>query len=545
MWLALTAGMAMVALAPASAAPCVPDQPGLAFRNLPAPGSTTDRAIVHTRIAGRDYGIPKNYFRHPQIGCGVEQDGMLLRVLLPDLLPYSREIAAEFDTAPGWSRRMSILAKRQAKRVALEQVIAISTRGDPGERNFDPSLGLHFVPALRHGRVDRVYLTTEDTKITVVIGCDATIPDSSFIPPTSPACAHHFEHGGLRVKAMYSRTFASQWREIETSIKALLERFGRAPEAASPGAENGLAAFGRWSRIALAIEADLMTVYKEAGTMDVLAARALDHAVSAATVRRQAAHKMARLQQSLADVSARLSQLRALATSSEYDQSTAPFLRHLAEFRDQIALALKDSDDAVEAALRGDRAVRSRLRIKRLDRYAALLRSEIAVNALRMIEIGHDHPQRALLDAISFSNEALINLVAVIQDRMRDRTPDPGHRVAFDRAIEQARSAMKTGRRQAEAWGMRLDRDGTIPADQARLLREGMQTYDASFTVEARIAGVLELFARALFDPSGARGDPAKLLERVGPALDDLANERGRLQGERAAVLTRWPSAGP
>jgi len=545
MWLALTAGLAMVPLAPASAAACVPDQRGLAFRNLPAPGRTTDRAIVHTRIAGRDFFIPKNYFRHPQIGCGVEQDAMLLRVLLPDLLPYSSETAAEFDTAPGWGRRMNILATRQTKLVALGKVIDIYTRGDPGERSFDSSLGLHFVPSPRHGRVDRVYLASEGAKIAVVIGCDATIPDPSYTRPRSPACAHHFEHDGLRIEATYSRTFVSQWREIETAIKALLDRFERAPEAASRGAESGLAAFGRWSRIALAIQDDLMTVYKESGTMDVLAAGALEHSISAAAVRRQAAHKMAQLRHSLADASARISQLRALETSSEHRKSTAPFLHHLEGFRDQIALALKDSDNAIEAALRGDHAIRRRLRIKRLDRYAVVLRSEIVANELRMLEIGDDHPQRSLLGAVSATNEALINLVAVIQDRIRDQTPKAGHVSAFERTIEQARAAIDTGRRRADAWVMRLKSEGSIPARQVRLLHEGMQTYDASFTVEERIAGVLEIFARALVDPSGSQGDPAKLLERVGPALDGLTKERDRLQGKRAAVLTRWPSEGP
>ena len=93
---------------------CEPSAAGRAFRNLPAPyAPRANPEIVHTRIGCHDLYVPRNYFRHPQIGCGVEEPGMLLRVLLPDMEGYTAANAREIEGLDerGRGRRMNILVQ--------------------------------------------------------------------------------------------------------------------------------------------------------------------------------------------------------------------------------------------------------------------------------------------------------------------------------------------------------------------------------------------------------------------------------------------------
>jgi hypothetical protein len=97
-----------------SQAGCTPSPAGEAFRHLPAPyAPSTGTEIVHTRIGGHDFFVPRNYFRHPQIGCGVEEKAMLLRVLLPEMEGYTERNAHEIEglDKPGWGRWMNILVE--------------------------------------------------------------------------------------------------------------------------------------------------------------------------------------------------------------------------------------------------------------------------------------------------------------------------------------------------------------------------------------------------------------------------------------------------
>jgi hypothetical protein len=97
-----------------SQAGCAPSPAGEAFRHLPAPyAPSAGTEIVHTRIGGNDFFVPRNYFRHPQIGCGADEPGMLLRVLLPEMEGYTEDNAREIEglDEPGWGRRMNILVE--------------------------------------------------------------------------------------------------------------------------------------------------------------------------------------------------------------------------------------------------------------------------------------------------------------------------------------------------------------------------------------------------------------------------------------------------
>lgn len=116
-WVFLVLMLGNASLGPAEVKPdarCAPSAAGEAFRNLPAPFAPSAAAdIVHIRISGNEFFVPRNYFRHPPIGCGVDEPGMLLRVLLPNMEGYTEQNVREIEglDEPGWGRRMNILVK--------------------------------------------------------------------------------------------------------------------------------------------------------------------------------------------------------------------------------------------------------------------------------------------------------------------------------------------------------------------------------------------------------------------------------------------------
>jgi hypothetical protein len=211
-----------------SQAGCTPSPAGEAFRNLPAPfAPSADTEIVHMRIGGNEFLVPRNYFRHPPIGCGVDEPGMLLRVLLPDMEGYTGENAREIEglDEPGWGRRMNILVETFGQLRGYNRIMfqALSGGVDPTGA-YPRQYGLLYTVSnqVRGGgprsAVD-VFFDRENGEVIRFIVCKgvAAVP--------SPSCQHRFLYGNLRVNAMYNRSRLASWSEIETEVRALLDRF--------------------------------------------------------------------------------------------------------------------------------------------------------------------------------------------------------------------------------------------------------------------------------------------------------------------------------
>lgn len=207
---------------------CEPSAAGRAFRHLPAPYAPgPDTGIVHTRVGGHDFYVPKNYFRHPSIGCGVEESGMLLRVLLPDMEGYSETNAREIEglDKPGWGRKINILVQALDRLRDFARLLADGA---------DPTVSYPTQYGLLHARSNRidgggpstetdVFFQHEDGTVKRFILCDAV----TAVP--YPGCAHQFLYRGLRTQATYSRDYIAQWREVEAKVRSLLDRFGTPP----------------------------------------------------------------------------------------------------------------------------------------------------------------------------------------------------------------------------------------------------------------------------------------------------------------------------
>ena len=179
---------------------CVPNESGRLYKNLPAPwAKTTNSEIVHTRIGGRDFYVPRNYFRHPQIGCGAEEPAMLLRVLLPDLKPYSEEIAAEFEAQRGFGSKLNILLKSHPPTRPLEELVELYIEDGAVEK---PAAATHGLMRGRHRHGDDVFTSRANTSTTRHIRRSRTRPDRGALSKVrehlETSLKYHLDRDSLR-----------------------------------------------------------------------------------------------------------------------------------------------------------------------------------------------------------------------------------------------------------------------------------------------------------------------------------------------------------
>jgi hypothetical protein len=204
-----------------ASADCTPDSRARFARGAPIPPSlTTDTDVVHLRIDGRDFFVPRNFFRYPTIGCGAEESSMLLRVLPPDLMPYSESTKADFENSGGGPRWMNIYIQKIIASVTIRDLIQVYTSGRSHKEQHHPGLDLTVIPAWPNGNA----YVHGNGEITTVIGCDYLPIHPSFNRPF-PMCTHHFDYKGFRVRADYGMPYLSEWTKIESSTRALLDRF--------------------------------------------------------------------------------------------------------------------------------------------------------------------------------------------------------------------------------------------------------------------------------------------------------------------------------
>ena len=200
---------------------CEENELGRVYESLPAPyGPTTEEEIVHTRIGGRNFYVPKNYFRHPQVGCGAEESGMLLRVLLPDLKPYSEETKAEFEAQRGFGLLMNILLSRPSGLIDLDEVAELWVKDTPVE---PPSEATHGLSHAVHQHGDDIFFARIERRVVFIIRC------SPILPGRGSGCLHLFQFREHRLKLTYGRQHLPAWRSIQPSAKSLIESFDRSP----------------------------------------------------------------------------------------------------------------------------------------------------------------------------------------------------------------------------------------------------------------------------------------------------------------------------
>ena len=217
------AGLLHIGSSAVQAKECEENELGRVYENLPAPSApTTEKDIVHTRIGGRDFYVPKNYFRHPQVGCGVEESGMLLRVLLPDLKPFSEETRRVFETQPGAGDKMNILLTSEPPIIAFDKMVADFLEESSIKPPTDESYGL-WSGQRKLPRYDS-FFSRKGERVVRFIRCPPIRPNRGSV------CSHRFRYLGHDVAISYDRKHLPKWRSIQASVEQLIGSLSRPPE---------------------------------------------------------------------------------------------------------------------------------------------------------------------------------------------------------------------------------------------------------------------------------------------------------------------------
>src|SRR5690606_7424129 len=144
----------------------------------------------------------------------------LLRVLLPDLAPYSEETAEQFAAQRGWGRKMNILIRPDERIRPLDELLALYLT--------EQSRLSYPIPGLAHGADDaggHVYYARQHGKVDTLIRCLRQ----------SVSCQHMFPYGALNVRPTYARDYLFEWRSLEMSTSGLLDRFRRPSQSRRTG----------------------------------------------------------------------------------------------------------------------------------------------------------------------------------------------------------------------------------------------------------------------------------------------------------------------
>jgi hypothetical protein len=182
----------------------------------------TDAEPIHIRLSGRDYFVPANYF-DAVIRRGLDQRDILLVALLPSLETRTHENWDEFMKVPGFGRRVHMLIETVERPATVLGAMLQKSEYMSGpletvgtENNVE-----HRVPVGvgRFGFRQEVFVARQEDRLVAVIECarDGDV--------RSPGCQQYFMADDLLIKATYSKKFLQNWRSIQESVTALLQRY--------------------------------------------------------------------------------------------------------------------------------------------------------------------------------------------------------------------------------------------------------------------------------------------------------------------------------
>ena len=188
---------------------------------------TTETTPVEVRVRGHLFVIPLNYFRYPPRRDGSEDDGFLLRALLPDLEPYMSDNAPEFGR-PGSGRKINILLHDGRTNRPLDELVEIYLEGTKPSAHTEATYGLaHGVARGTSRALGDIFVHTRDGEVDTLIVCNPALPDRA------AACRHLFSWRVFDIDMHYAREMLPQWYSIQKNTEALLSKFLRsAPDDA-------------------------------------------------------------------------------------------------------------------------------------------------------------------------------------------------------------------------------------------------------------------------------------------------------------------------
>lgn len=194
-----------------------------AKQNIPVPYLPTEGTEdVFLRVNGARYAIPANYFRYPPIGCDTEEDGFLLRVLLPGFEGYSEE-NKEAMSQGGADRVFMNILLHVTNNPDMKRSFKAFARDVDFEGDHPIWQGL-FHAKNWDGRArtwsgDDVYFLRDDGNVVFFSVC-RSIEKVPF-----PGCRYYFRYRGAFATLSFGRKQMAEWKEIHSGTISLLDRF--------------------------------------------------------------------------------------------------------------------------------------------------------------------------------------------------------------------------------------------------------------------------------------------------------------------------------
>lgn len=184
------------------------------------------KETVLLRVAGVRYAIPANYLRYPVLGCDTEESGFLLRTILPTMEGYSKEKAAYFSRAVnGVSYWTSIHVSRFDPGESMNRNFSAYARGADRLGDHPTWQGLL---QTKDDRGDDIFYARDDSgNVMLMIDCGT----QERVP--YPSCRLLFPFRGSEVAIIFARPWLEDWRSVQASTEALLNRFSSNGEAKS------------------------------------------------------------------------------------------------------------------------------------------------------------------------------------------------------------------------------------------------------------------------------------------------------------------------
>jgi hypothetical protein len=143
---------------------------------------------------------------------------MLLRVLLPDLKPFSAETAQEFASQRGIGNLMNILFSRPQDRIPLTRLLAIRLKPSTEARSGADTYGLHIGKDADWVEDDLFFWRSADDVVALIF-CNKERPDRGRV------CRHYFMFDRHNVRVTYGRTHLPRWQSIQHSVERMIRTF--------------------------------------------------------------------------------------------------------------------------------------------------------------------------------------------------------------------------------------------------------------------------------------------------------------------------------
>ncbi len=203
----------------------------------PEPPLTLEQAknlSFRVSIKGVPFDVPVNYHytqysyfkiwpRPPQNQIDKverkEIDYIKVAALLPDMLPYTEENAAEFETS-GWGKKVTILFG-QEKNLDLTYISKLEKFENsklPGMLQYENGIGRNDT------FISQDYL--------ISVRCDSEPSKKGRYPSCEVLRPYHYKQANgatafpvLHLRYHFSRDYLQQWREIDEKVIALFDRF--------------------------------------------------------------------------------------------------------------------------------------------------------------------------------------------------------------------------------------------------------------------------------------------------------------------------------